>query len=302
MRSIANIFESIFNQDEKTIEAHASIADKNSPFWTDWASQFSGSQKMEFKANGSTLYINSSGLLAFRADLYHPVSNYIPNIQKTVLEKDTSLNLHGGVLDQSFLGKTIRVSNGIILIVDTMQVHNITFQLEKKSLTCNDCGGFINCKFENVDQLYMANDNYGYQLQDCYSDSVETIFFKGPKVFKSEWKELSDAIDWNAIDPPIDLQKSQPVSLSKKSIPRLASIVKYMSKYSWQGHCDLPLKISGDELIKKLFHGSSFPKLSNIYIKDRDVLLNINFKYGNTTSCSIQSKNFHGSRSGYTRR
>ena len=116
-------------------------------------------------------------------------------------------------------------------------------------------------------------------------------------IFKTDWQPLIDVIDWDAIKVPVDVKTSRPMDLSKKSLQRLVSAVKYVYKYDWRGKGILPLKETGSKLIKKLFPDCKFSSLKKITIEDDNTLLVIDFTYGGRTQCEIMNKNQRVARS-----
>lgn len=291
MKNITDIFEGIFDQNTDQLENSAMIDDPNSEFNKEWTSQFNDTSELKIKFDNPVLHIDGKHMFGFTINLETPVTKFIPDVKETVFERNTVIYMHGRNFDKTFFGGVIQVNHGSMTIINAPVVDGIEFKTNIYSnVECSQCNLFKNCIIKNTDSLLLKNDNGICTIKNCDAPDIRTIEFKGANIFKTDWQPLIDVIDWDAIKAPIDVKTSRSIDLSKKSLQRLVSAVKYVYKYDWRGKGILPLKEMGNKLTKKLFPDCDFSSLKKITIEDNDTLLVIDYCYGGRTQCEIMNK------------
>lgn len=298
MKNITDIFEEIFDRGPGKMDRIIMIDDPDSEFNKEWTSQFNDASELKIKFDNSVLHIDGKHMFGFFINLKTPVTKFMPDVKETVLERNAVIDMHGRNFDKTFFGSTIQVNHGSMIINNAPVVDGIEFKTSIfGNVECSQCNLFKNCIIKNTDSLLLKNDNGICTIKNCDAPDIKAIEFKGINIFKTDWQPLIDVIDWDAIKAPIDVKTSRSMDLSKKSLQRLVSAVKYVYKYDWRGSGILPLKEMGDKLTKKLFPDCDFSSLRKITIEDNDTLLVIDYGYGGRTQCEIMNKNQKAARS-----
>ena len=276
MRQLTNIFEGIFSQSEDAVVDHGIILDPNSVFNKEWVLQVRPENLRLFDIKDKLLCIGGENARKFDAIIINcekPLTNYLSSIEG--IYTGGILQISGKKLDPTMLGPVISAYQYISL-QNISKINNIHFGGKlNTTLSLDNCGVLDNCTLDNITDFSCLNPLQINVFKKCNAPNLIYIFIQGHDLFKNGWSGFEKLVDWNQLIPPTNLRTDQPVSLNPKSLSKIASILKYSTKYSWGRSIEIPMAAQYGEIIKRLFPGCKFPSLTNIRISDNNVILSI---------------------------
>lgn len=290
MKSIANIFEGIFDQNADRLENHAMLDDPNSAFNKEWGSRVfvpeshsNSFKKFEILDNlliigDDTIDIRDTVTVYYK----YPLTKYLPDIGG--IRTNCALNIHmrGHSLSPDIFGPIISsymyiYIDGLSSIRDMQFEGNAIGDINKK-MEIYDCINFSNCIFDGITRIEINRVSQISQFTKCKSDTLLRIDITGDDVFKNSWPEFESLVDYDKLDLPVNKQTGKPASTRIMNLPKMASIMKYWRKYSWETYKEIPLNVNGQSIVKKLFPSCHFPHLESMAIIGSYASLNINIK------------------------
>lgn len=276
MRSITNIFEGIFNQREDAVLDHGIISDPNSVFNKEWALQVRPENLRLFNIKDKLLCIGGENVRKFDTisiNCEKPLTNYLSSIEGIYV--GGILQIFGKKLDPTMLGPVISAYRYISL-QNISKINNIHFKGKlNTTLSLDNCGVLDDCTLDDITDFSCLNPSQIDVFKKCNAPNLIYIFMQGHDLFKNGWPEFEKLVDWDQLVPPTNLQTDQPISLNPKSLSKIASILKYSTKYSWGRTIKIPMAVQYSEIIKHLFPRCKFPNLTNMRISDNNVILDI---------------------------
>lgn len=276
MKSIANIFEGIFNQREDAVLDHGIILDPNSIFNKEWALQVRPENLRLFDIKDKLLCIGGENVRKFDAIIINcekPLTNYLSSIEG--IYTGGILQISGKKLDPTMLGTVISAYRYISL-QNISKINSIHFKGKlNTTLSLDNCGVLDDCTLDDITEFSYLNAKRINTFKKCSAPDLIYIYMQGQDIFKNGWPEFEKLVDWDQLVPPTNLQMNRPVSLNPKNLSKIASILKYPTKYSWGRAIEIPMTVRYGEIIKYLFPGCSFPSLTDIRINDNNVMLDI---------------------------
>lgn len=300
MKSIASIFEGIFDQNTDRLENRAMLDDPNSEFSKEWGSQVFVSHPhsndfKKFEISDNLLIIGDDTIdMRDTVTVYHkyPLTKYLPDIGGIRTNGALNIHMRGHSLTPDIFGGTI--SSYMYIYIDGLSsIHDMQFEGNaigdiNKKMDIYDCINFSNCIFDGITQIGINHVPQISNFTKCKSDTLLRMSIEGDDIFKNQWPEFENLVDYNALDLPVNGQTGKQISTRIMNLPKMANIVKYCTKYTWGNHKAIPLNVSGQNIVKKLFPGCHFPCLENIAVIGQYASLNIDIK---KSTCYIQSRN-----------
>lgn len=275
MKQLVDIFESIFDKNKDHLENHIIFDDPNSAFNKEWAVQISPENAHKFNIENNILhiggeYINDTSTIYI--DCKIPLTDYFSSIRGIYTKGNLQIN--GKKLDPSILGLTIS-AHGHINLQNILKINNINFKGESNSIiSLYHCGILENCTMNGIKTLYLDTIRIN-MFKNCNAPDLTKIFIEKSGLFKRGWPKLEKLIDWNQLVPPTNLRTRQTISLNPQSLSKIASILKYSTKYSWGRVIEIPTVVPCNKIVEYLFPGCNFPKLSMIRVVDDIIVLKI---------------------------
>lgn len=296
MKTIANIFEGIFDQNTDRLESRAMLDDPNSAFNKEWGSQISIPKA---RSNDFKKFEISNNLLGIGIDAFdtrdpfdiretitinykYPLTKYLPDIGGIRVNCTLDIHMKGYALTPNIFGPII--SSYMFTHIDGADsIHDVQFKghADKdihKKLEAFNCIDFSNCIFDGITQIKIDHVPQISRFTKCKSDTLLRIDITGDDVFKNSWPEFENLIDYDKLGSPVNKQTGKPVSARIMDLSKIASIMKYRHKYSWENYKEIPLITSGQNIVKKLFPNCNFPRLESMTITGAYAFLNINIK------------------------
>lgn len=276
MRQLTNIFEGIFSQGEGDVLDHGIILNPDSAFNKEWALQVRPENLRLFDIKDRLLHIGGENIkrttLVF-IDCEKPLTNYLSSVEG--IYTGGVLQISGKKLDPTMLGPVISAYRYISL-QNISKINSIHFGGKlNTTLSLDNCGILDDCTLDNITDFSCLNPLQINVFKKCNAPDLIYIFMQGHDLFKNGWSEFEKLVDWDQLIPPTNLRANQPISLNPKSLSKIASILKYSTKYSWGRKIEIPMVVQYGEIIKHLFPGCKFPSLTDIRISDNNVILDI---------------------------
>lgn len=276
MRQLTNIFEGIFSQGEGDVLDHGIILNPDSAFNKEWALQVRPENLRLFDIKDRLLHIGGENIkrttLVF-IDCEKPLTNYLSSVEG--IYTGGVLQISGKKLDPTMLGPVISAYRYISL-QNISKINSIHFGGKlNTTLSLDNCGILDDCTLDNITDFSCLNPLQINVFKKCNAPDLIYIFMQGHDLFKNGWSGFEKLVDWDQLVPPTNLQTDQLVSLNPKSLSKIASILKYSTKYSWGRKIEIPMVVQYGEIIKHLFPGCKFPSLTDIRISDNNVILDI---------------------------
>lgn len=276
MRPLTNIFEGIFSQGEGDVLDHGIILNPDSAFNKEWALQVRPENLRLFDIKDRLLHIGGENIkrttLVF-IDCEKPLTNYLSSVEG--IYTGGVLQISGKKLDPTMLGSVISAYQYISL-QNISKINSIHFKGKSNTtLSLDNCGILDDCTLDNITDFSCLNPSQINVFKKCNAPDLIYIFMQGHDLFKNGWSEFEKLVDWDQLIPPTNLRTDQLVSLNPKSLSKIASILKYSTRYSWGRKIEIPMVVQYGEIIKHLFPGCKFPSLTDIRISDNNVILDI---------------------------
>lgn len=276
MRTLVNIFEGIFNQREDTVRDQGIILTPNSAFNKEWALQVRPERLRLFDIKNKLLYIGGENIGKFDTisiNCEKPLINYLSSVEG--IYAGCILQIFSKKLDPTMLGPVISAYQYIIL-QNISKINSVHFKGKlNTTLSLYNCGVLYDCTLDNVTDFSCLNPSQINVFKKCNAPDLIYIFIQGQDLFKNGWPEFEQLINWDQLIPPTNLRTDRSISLNPKSLSKIASILKYSTRYSWGRAIEIPMAAQYSEIIKHLFPGCNFPSLTNIRISDNNVVLDI---------------------------
>lgn len=285
MKWLTNIFEGIFDQNTDRLENRAMLDDPNSAFNKEWADQIFTSRfkKFEILDNLLNIGVNTIGNSdPLSINYRYPLLKYLPDINGIHTDGILHIYMRNNILTPDKFGNIIS-SYQYIYIDKVPSIRDMRF-IATAGIDINPrldvvgCMDFVNCIFDGITGIKIDYATPMSNFIKCKSNTLHRIEVFGNDVFKNSWPEFENLIDYDRLELPVNKQTGKPVSARIMNLPKMASIMKYRHKYSWENYKEIPLTTSGQNIVKKLFPSCNFPHLESINITGSHAFLCINIK------------------------